>query len=849
MSVPAPAPQLPGPLEGQGSEPLFWVGIGSSAGGLEALQKLVRKLPQKNNATYIVVQHLSPRHKSLLATLIKRETKLEVLEVENGIRPKPNTVYVTPPNSDVVVKDEQLWLQPPSPELAASKPSVDRFFLSLADEMKSHAVGLILSGTGSDGSFGVQAIRAAGGITIAQDLQSAKYDGMPGAAINSGCIDLVLSVTDIGIHLDRILSDPKLFARSIQPTERLEGVGELIGMLGERFGVDFSDYKIATLQRRVERRISALGLSGVEEYASHVRRNSRELENLFREMLISVTSFFRDQKEFENLAPFIKQLVEERESRRLRFWVAGCATGEEVYSLAILVANALGGPGNLDSSKIQIFATDIDSDALQIARRGLYAAASLDGVPREIIETYFRPEEGGYSVIPALKDITLFSRHNVCQDPPFLNIDIVSCRNVLIYFNNALQSRVLSRLHYALAPNGLVFLGNSEGVTGTEELFRAVASQAKIFRKRVYSSIEKPLTVPTMPRAMRSERPLRQRDKESRAIAQAQAKFDALSRAIAPKSIVVSGDMRIVSVYGDVTPYLELAENRAPQLSLSLLRKPLAQEARALIALALRNGARRDGRVWQAEGDENLRYQLSAYPIASGDDDDDIIGLVGFSEWIDLDRAVPTGEGPSEDAQREIDELQREVASVREALQQSVEELETTNDELQSLNEELQSANEELQSTNEELETSNEELQSTNEELVTVNQEQMEISRELSKITEEFGSILANIGVPVIVVNIALQVIRASDVAKTLFDMKSLQDEPHISHFKMPAGVPNLAEAFHKVLTEGVASELKLDVPGEDLIVRLSPFFDSRGRLTGATAVFVGQDFENLRAA
>lgn len=825
----------------------FWIGIGSSAGGLEALQKLVNRLPQEYNATYIVVQHLSPRHKSLLARLIKRETSLEVLEIEDGVEPLPNTVYVTPPNNDVVVKDGQLYLQEPSHELAASKPSVDRFFLSLAHELGNRAVGLILSGTGSDGSFGVQAIRAAGGITIAQDRESAKYDGMPSSAIESGCIDLELNVSDIGTHLERILTDPKVFATTQHIDENTEAFDELLTMLRDEFGVDFSDYKLATLHRRVERRIMALGLKNQEEYATYLRRNSGELDNLYRELLISVTSFFRDHSEFEELSSHVKEIVDTRDdNRRLRFWIAGCATGEEAYSIAILVADALGGPQHLEKSLIQIFATDIDGNAIRAARRGLYSSATLDGMPSRIVETYFQRDEQGYSVIPALKDVILFSHHNVCQDPPFLNIDLVSCRNVMIYFNQPLQSRVLSRLHYALCTEGILFLGNSESISGTEELFRSDASQAKLFIKRNYKHSKSAPLPRMLPRAPNKDRTTKLQDRESRNLIQLQAKFEALSRAIAPKSLLVSGDMRIVSVFGDVSQYLELAENSSPELTLSLLKRPLAQEARTLLTLALRNGAKRAGRVWPNDDDPNHRFQLTAYPMNAKDGEDDVVALIGFSEWIELEHQELPPSNLPEEAIRQIDELQREVTIAREALQQSVEQLETTNQELQSLNEELQSANEELQSTNEELETSNEELQSTNEELVTVNHEQMEISRELSTITEELGSVLTNIGVPIIVVNIAIRVIRASDVAKKIFNIASLQDEPHVSHFKMPPGCPNLAEAFHKVLTEGREDEYKMELADREISIRFAPFFDSRGRLSGATAVFVGHDFEDL---
>jgi len=841
MTPPEPKPAPQPVTEDAPSNDFFWIGIGSSAGGLEALQKLVRNLPQKNNATYVVVQHLSPRHKSLLATLIKRETTLDVVEIDSGVAPLPNTVYVTPPNNDVVVKDGTLCLQAPNPELAASKPSVDRFFLSLASEKKDRSVGLILSGTGSDGSYGVQAIRAAGGITLAQTRESAKYDGMPSAAIESGCIDLILNPSEIGLHLDRILNDPKMFEENQRSPDQKHSFEGLIQLLRDQTGVDFSEYKFATMQRRVDRRMAALGLENQIEYVSYARRHSREVESLYRDMLISVTSFFRDNTEFETLSRYVKDLVDERENRKVRVWIAGCATGEEAYSIAILLADALGGPEFLDKTHLQIFATDIDTDALKVARRGIYSVAALDAVPDHIVSRYFRRDEDGFSVLPALKEVILFSRHNVCQDPPFLNIDLITCRNMLIYFNSSLQSKVLSRMHYALAPNGLLFLGNSESIAGTEDLFRSISNQAKIFRKRIYSNVQPPGSSPRVPRTARhNTMGIAKRELDKSKALQAQAKFDALSRSVAPKSILVSGDMRILSVYGDISQYLELAETQSPQLTLSLLRQPLAQEARSLLTLALKSHALRRGTVWKNESDSNRRYQLTAFPIDTEDEDDDIIGLIAFNEWLDIEGSDTTEIDLPKDAARRIEELQTEVASAKEALQQSVEELEASNEELQSLNEELQSTNEELQSTNEELETSNEELQSTNEELVTVNHEQMAISRELSTMTEELGSILSNIAVPIIVVNIAMQVIRASEVAKEILNISTLNEEPHISHFKMPEGFPNLSDAFHQVLTAGKSHELEVDIPGHIYTIRLTPFFDSRGRLTGATAVFVG---------
>ena len=345
-------------------------------------------------------------------------------------------------------------------------------------------MAIILSGTGSDGGYGVQAIREAGGITIAQDSESAKYDGMPHNAVQTGCIDLILRPQDIGVHLKKILSSPRDFNEFRKGELAESPVSDLLQILLARTRVDFREYKQTTIGRRIERRMVALGIETQEEYTQFCRNNPHALDALFKDLLISVTRFFRDSSEFERLKSHIPSLLENRGAEPLRVWIAGCATGEEAYSIAMLIADALGGPEESMKANVQIFATDIDKDALQVARRGVYALSALNDIPKELADKYLIRQADGVRVIDRLRSAILFSDHNVCQDPPFQKIDLLCCRNLLIYFGNALQHKIMSRFHYSMTRNALMFLGTAESVAGSEDMFIQERDGSNIYRKR-----------------------------------------------------------------------------------------------------------------------------------------------------------------------------------------------------------------------------------------------------------------------------------------------------------------------------------------------------------------------------
>ncbi|MCY4336803.1 MAG: PAS domain S-box protein, partial [Litoreibacter sp.] len=375
------------------------VGIGSSAGGLEAIRELAASLPLDNGCAYVVVQHMSPQHKSLLTSLIATETGLSVQDITDNTVPQPDVIYVTPPRADVIMAEGKLRLVPPSEDLGKPKPSVDRFLMTLSADRGDRSMGIILSGTGSDGAYGVQAVREAGGITIAQDDGSAKYDGMPNAAIETGCVDLILRPSDIATHLIKILSSPRNLEQFRTDQSDVSPVSGILQIVLARTRVDFREYKQSTVLRRIDRRMTALGIDTVEDYVTHCRNEPREVDALFKDLLISVTRFFRDHEEFDDLKTHVQDLVDNRNDRPLRIWVAGSATGEEVYSIAMLLAEAMGGPTELVKSKTQIFATDIDREALEYAWRGRYSQGALLDVPKALAEKYFVQQSEGIRVI------------------------------------------------------------------------------------------------------------------------------------------------------------------------------------------------------------------------------------------------------------------------------------------------------------------------------------------------------------------------------------------------------------------------------------------------------------------
>ena len=828
------------------NEDIFIVGIGASAGGLEAIRALLKSAPRDAPAAYVVVQHMAPTQKSMLTPLIARETHLETTELADPVRPQRNHVYVGPPGTDIVLEEGHLKLVPPSTDLAAPKPSADRFFRTLAEGAAERAIGIVLSGTGSDGSDGVKAIHEAGGITFAQDDKSAKYDGMPNSAIETGCIDLVLSPLEMGQRLESLSLNAPRLAEVMKAEADQVPLTEILQIVLAKTRVDFRDYKPTTILRRLERRMAALGILSQQAYAAHLREHDDEVEALFRDFLISVTRFFRDPEQYEALQPVIEKLAERIQNRPIRVWVAGCATGEEAYSVAMLFAEAMGGLAEARTRGVQIFATDIDQRALKLARAGRYPAGALADVPTRFIKPYFTTEGDFTTVAADLKSMILFSVHNVVQDPPFKDIDLVCCRNLLIYFNPVLQDRTFGNFHYSLRDNGLVFLGVADNAMASEDLFIERDMGVKVLEKRATGRVN----YDRRSRRARFTRPPAVAvdtdgaiDPPLRPDTTINPVVRAMAASLGEASVLLTRQLSIVYIFGDITPYVSLKEGRMrSDLDHNMLVDPLAAEVRVLSSMVDENRRTRRGFTRRIEGRDGLPVQLEMILLKHDELQEDMYLVVFNRVEDDADGAQAVDNDQELDT---VQELRDELTLTRDALNQAVERWETANEELKAANEEMQSNNEELQSINEELETSNEELQSTNEELVTINEAYQVQTDELNELNEELEAILDQVDVPLIVFNTRLMISQRSQAAATLFQTGSAPGKMHVSQLALPSGFPPLAPICHRAIHLGAPVTEEFEADGRTWWLNCSPFTNLRGELQGGT-LFVTSSREEV---
>jgi two-component system CheB/CheR fusion protein len=802
---------------------MHWVGIGASAGGLEALRKVIQLIGLDIDATYIVAQHMAPHHRSLLTSIIARETSLPVIELDEDIEPARAVVYITPPNANIRVEDGMLRLSEPSQEVGIPKPSVDVFLSSMAAELGGRAVGVILSGTGSDGADGIKSVRQHGGITVAQDEESAKYPGMPMSAVETGAVDYVLSPEEIGGSLQAILDRSPSLSLERQIPMAKDALSELLAILLHHSRVDFNQYKSATVSRRIERRIAAVKATDLDTYVAHVKENTQELDALFKDLLISVTSFFRDVDEFMTLKQALTDLVKRKGDEDIRVWIPGVATGEEAYTIAIIFAEVVGGLKAFVRRRIQIFATDIDESAIAVARRAYYPETALLALDQHILKNYFEPCPGGVFVQKAIREKVVFSMHNIAADPPFLNLDLISCRNLLIYFDQQLQSAVFERFHYAINSGGLLFLGKSEAVSATAELFQHTAVGKHIFRKKTTGRRRLNKRYPEMPFSYQKVEDVSGGDKSRTEIdlLSLGSQLESLVQSIGPNAVLVDRDLRINRVYGNINRFVGItsgADNLRTDVT-TLLLEPWSQDIRVAIPGVLKNGRVYKGLSRSTEKDAE-RARVVIYPMRDDAKQEDL-ALVVLETWTDSATEVRTAD-TEEDVdllRKTIKDLSAELTIARGNLESSIADLETSNEELQALNEELQSSNEELQSTNEELETSNEELQSTNEELSTVNEEFQVSAQQLNQLNQQLNSILFNLRSAMLVLDKDLYVIHASARAADFFNFPGDVMEPHISRCNL-SGIDNLEVLVSDVRNSG--DNLSIEIDTDDVGATMS---------------------------
>ncbi len=702
-------------------EILAVIGIGASAGGLEALQEFLSHLPpQLQGVALIIAQHLSPTHKSRLVELLSRDTGLTVLEASQHQQLLPNHVYITPPDSDIRVGHGRIYLSKPF-NVMGPKPSVDILFQSLADDLAESAIGIIFSGTGSDGALGVMALKEKGGRVLVQDPESARYDGMPLAAIQTGAVDMVSVPEQMGVELLELLS-AQISAKPVPAVADNADFERLFQLLSRRTGTDFANYKPSTFFRRLDKRMGQLGISDLSAYLYYINEHPGELDALFNTLLIGVTAFFRDPAAFSALENnFAQLLAKKMPGDPIRIWVPGCATGEEPYSLAIILNSLL--KDRIQQHPIQIFATDIDERAIAIARRGLYPQSSLEHISTAYLEQYFLRKGDDYELLKNIRSLVLFSKHDITHNPPFLKLDLISCRNLLIYFGANLQKHIMPIFHYALNPNGYLFLGKSETVGQFSDLFAVVNGNYKLFQRKPGESLYalkfsafKPHLKPARPilvRKPRQELPLAEIIKET------------LFNTFEHPYVVINEVMDIQEIRGDVSIYLGLREGSMNVNLLKMVREELQIELRAVVnrAIADRQQVKTTMRRFVHGGQEHW-VVVSCRPMLHPESLLELYLVVFEAQSPPIAAGAITSTFDSEAGEQlRLLELEQELTATKAHLQTYIEELETSNEELQSLNEEMQSTNEELQSANEELETSNEELQSTNEEIQIAYQE------------------------------------------------------------------------------------------------------------------------------
>ena len=836
--------------KGPGEQSVFpVVGVGASAGGLEALGQLLRNLPVDTGMAFVLVQHLAPAHESILSSILARETRMPVREANEGMALRPNHVYVIPPGQDLVLRDGHLALQPRTMTEGRHMP-VDLFLRTLADVQGSQSVAVVLSGTGTDGTLGCKAVKSAGGISFAQDPGSARYDGMPRSAIAAGCVDLVLPPEEIARELQRLSKHdylrPSPEPESPPPPEESgrDAFRRILTLLRKHTGTDFSTYRKPTLMRRTRRRMTLRRVETLDEYASRLEGDRAEIDALQHDFLINVTTFFRDPGAFEVLSrDVLPRILQDRTGDApVRVWVPACATGEEAYSIAICLLEAAARLGT--TAAVQLFGTDLSAVAIEKARAGRYVESIAADVSPARLSRFFVKVDGHYLISKAVRDVCVFAEHNIIRDPPFSRMDLVSCRNVLIYLEPAEQKRVLAAFHYALKPSGILVLGSSEAAS-VPGLFEILDRDNRVYAKSVATGVSTAMIAPLLEGAP-SPVPSAEEETAQRSGLQKEADRLTLLR-YGPPGVLVNDNLDIIHFRGNTAPYLQhdVGESSLnlmkmlPKESLGPTREAL-KEARAQNAVA-----RREVRAF-AGGKAPRRLLIQVMPVRIPPPSRGRCFLVLFEEQREVrpvraKDVMPYPRRPG--GTKRMNELEHELSSTRQYQQALLEEQEAANEELQSAHEEVLSSNEELQSINEELETAKEELQSANEELSTLNQELQNRNDELSRATDDMSNLLAALDVPIVMLGLDLQVRRFTPAAARLFNLIPGDLGRPLGDLRGSIGMSELEPEIRAAL-DTLATQTKdlMDRDGRWYSLRVRPYKTQGNRIEGVVMMFLDID-------
>lgn len=817
---------------------LFVVALGASAGGLEALEKFFDNMPADVGLAFVVVQHLSPDFKSLMNELLARHTKLTIHRVTDGIAIEPNSIYLIPPKKEMIVSEGKLLLTDKDPSQGLSLP-IDTFLRSLATEYGRNAIAVILSGTGSDGSRGIRAIHEAGGLVIAQDEATANFDGMPRAAIDTGVVDVILPPSEMGSAIiDFMRGSPieVVGADNFDPALADDGVREIFRLLHTSYGIDFSFYKPNTVARRVERRLQLSRVFDLGEYIQKLRADGEELNSLYKDLLIGVTRFFRDDGAFEQLEhEVIPQLLNRLpKDEELRVWVTGCATGEEAYSIAILIHEAM--TARDKAPRVKIFATDVHQSSLEFASAGIYSEISLKGVSHPRLARYFARRGANYQVLPELRKLIVFAPHNVIKDAPFTKLDLVSCRNMLIYLQPHAQKKAISLFHFGLKPNGFLFLGPSESPGELTDEFDSIDRHWKIFRKRRDVRLATDFRLPMSPGLGRWRASAGIPITDSRGLPDVQLlrAYDVLLNQYVPPSLLVNDRRELIHAFAGAGKFLSVRDGR-PTADILELVEP---ELRIALAGAIQRATKEKQPIVYGSvslnalpDDEQLRLSVQPFTIQSTGEEYFLIAFESQSKRptpkiaaADIDYEQAYGD--------RLAEVEDELRYTKENLQATIEEMETTNEELQATNEELVASNEELQSTNEE-------LHSVNEELYTVNAEHQRKITELTELTDDMDNLLRSTEIGTIFLDRSLRIRKFTPQIYHAFQI-------------LPQDIGRSIETFaHNIAHEGLLAEVQKvvdteqpferdvqDHNGKWFLLRVLPY-RSRGQVDGAVLTLV----------
>ncbi len=834
--------------ENKTSEIFYVVGLGASAGGFEALERFFISMPSDSGMAFVIVQHLSPDHKSLMVELLSKHTEMKVEQAVDGVTLQANCIYLIPPKKTMTVHHGRLWLTEKARQHALSFP-IDIFLNSLAEDMGERAISIILSGTGSDGTRGIRSVKEQGGLIMVQDLNSAKFDGMPRNAIATGLADYILPPHKMPEELLKYIKHPyvahpdKAESRIMDDENRM---GKVFSILKNRAGLDFTHYKQNTVSRRIERRMSVNQVEKMEDYINFLYQNPREVQTLYKELLIGVTRFFRDQEAFTLLQEkIIPEIVSGKaEGETIRVWVAGCSTGEEAYSLAILFREHLQSVNA--NNEVKIFATDVDSDALETASMGQYPENIAADLTNDRFQHYFVRKGDKHQVAKPIREMVIFALHNIIKDPPFNKIDLLTCRNMLIYLQPVLQKKVLLNFNFALNENGFLFLGASETIGEYTNLFAPYDTKWKIYRcqgKQTQMQIDQFSMTPVR-RKKRTPRVYTDisEDKAVQPDEQKQLSqvYDVLFKDYVPPSAVINTRNQLMHVLGDVSKYLRLQPGDVSLNIIDLIRKDMA--------IALETGVNKAIREKKAitykgvrlkEDTEETRVDLKVTPLGGDKRGKAEMYLVVFEENKQVKTSTASPDATEEewpicqaDDQR-MQDLEYELQYTKENLQATIEELETTNEELQATNEELLSANEELQSTNEE-------LQSVNEELITVNSEYQSKIQELTELNNDMNNLLASTRIGTIFLDRDLSIRKYTPAVTDAVNVMDSDMGRPLKHISLNVRYDNLVDDCSRVLHTLIPVEKEVHNGNHRWwLVRILPYRTDANTIKGVVVTFI----------